>query len=384
MISSENPRSKEQRLVSLDALRGLIMALMAVDHANYFIARSHPTGEFWGIPLPYYESSWAFLTRFLTQPCAPGFFFLMGASMILFAESRRKKGWTEIQILRHFLTRGLTLIFLQFFLENTAWLLGPASSFDPPGEGGQVWFQFGVLFALGAAMIIGSFLTRASSAIILILSFAFIAATQLLIPDATLSHYPFPPLIRILLIPGKTGHFQVFYSVIPWCGVTGLGLLFGRWLDQDERRAYRKGLIAGIFLLAAFIILRMANLGDFHEIENFGWMSFLNVTKYPPSPVFLALTLGINLVILFGFSRSKYLTRGWGNPLLVFGRTALFFYIVHLYLYGCVGFILAPQGSGLALMYIIWLLGLIVLYFICSVYSSFKKRKPLHSVWRFF
>ncbi len=76
-----------QRLLSIDALRGLIMVLMTVDHANYFVVRMHPTGEFWGIPLPQYESAWAFLTRFITQPCAPGFFFLMGVGMVLFAES---------------------------------------------------------------------------------------------------------------------------------------------------------------------------------------------------------------------------------------------------------------------------------------------------------
>ncbi len=132
----------EQRLLSIDALRGLIMVLMAVDHANYFVARMHPNGEFWGIPLPRYDSVLAFLTRFVTQPCAPGFFFLMGVGMFLFANSRRNQGWTETRILRHFIFRGVILVLLQFFLENAAWLLGPSTEFHPPGGGGQVWPYF--------------------------------------------------------------------------------------------------------------------------------------------------------------------------------------------------------------------------------------------------
>ena len=129
---------KTQRLLSLDALRGLVIVLMAVDHANYFVARMHPNGEFWGIPLPQYDSVLAFLTRFVTQFCAPGFFFLMGIGMVLFAESRKKQVWSESRILLHFITRGLLLVLLQFFVASAAWLLGPSTKLHPPGGGGQI------------------------------------------------------------------------------------------------------------------------------------------------------------------------------------------------------------------------------------------------------
>ena len=80
-----------QRFVSLDAHRGLIMVLMAIDHASYFIARVH-SAEFWGMALPIYSSVFWFWTRWVTHLCAPGFFFLMGVGMIFFADARRKAG----------------------------------------------------------------------------------------------------------------------------------------------------------------------------------------------------------------------------------------------------------------------------------------------------
>ena len=111
-----------KRLPSLDLLKGLIMAAMALDHTSYFIGKTH-IFEFWAILLPPYPSALAFLTRFVTHFCAPGFFFLMGAGMVLFSRSRIAKGWTEGRILRYFLSRGFILILLQFFFENSAWML---------------------------------------------------------------------------------------------------------------------------------------------------------------------------------------------------------------------------------------------------------------------
>ena len=113
----------EGRLISLDALRGLIIMLMAIDHASYFIARVH-SAEFWGSALPVYSSGFWFWTRWVTHLCAPGFFFLMGAGMILLADARRNAGWEENQITRFFFIRGLFLIFLQLFVEDPAWIFG--------------------------------------------------------------------------------------------------------------------------------------------------------------------------------------------------------------------------------------------------------------------
>lgn len=94
------------RIASLDAMRGLIMVMMAIDHARAFIAKNHP-GEFWGRPLPDYgPDTLAFLTRLVTHLCAPGFLFLMGAGMAFFAASRASAGWSHAHITRAFVTRA--------------------------------------------------------------------------------------------------------------------------------------------------------------------------------------------------------------------------------------------------------------------------------------
>ena len=129
---------KAARLLPLDALRGLIVALMALDHANLFVAQKHPAGEHWGGAFPAYSSALPFLTRLVTHLCAPGFSFLMGAGMLLFAQSRRPYppiggmggGWSRWAVTRHFLIRGALLIALQFLVENQAWRLSPGWQLD--------------------------------------------------------------------------------------------------------------------------------------------------------------------------------------------------------------------------------------------------------------
>jgi uncharacterized membrane protein len=376
---------KEQRLISLDALRGLLMVLMAVDHASFFVARMHPTGEFWGIPLPQYESVLAFLTRFVTQPCAPGFFFLMGVGMVLFSESRRKRGWSESRISRHLIVRGLLLIMLQFFVENSAWLLGPASTLHPPGGGGPVWFHFGVLYGLGVSMIFSALLIRLKSGLIFGLSLTTILLAQWLTPDPSQADRLFSPLLRMILIPGQTGPIQVFYSAIPWLGFAGLGLIFGRWVFRNAGQAYRRAFLLGILSLVLFAGVRIiGGFGNIHPPESLGWMDFLHVTKYPPSIAFLLLTLGIVMLFLFLFSRLEEDIKSWGKPLLVFGRSALFFYLIHLYVFGIAGLFFIPQGTGIPLMYVLWLDGLFLLYPLCLWYGKFKRQKAPESAWRFF
>ena len=375
-----------QRLLWLDGLRGLIMVVMALDHASYFIARVHP-GEFWGVPLPLYPDVVHFLTRLITHFCAPGFFFLMGTSMILFTDSRRQIGWSDRRITRFFALRGFILIIIQLLLENPAWALGMFSGTShttrPPGGGEMVLLHFGVLYALGAAMIFWSFLLRFGSAVFVSLSIIAILATQLLIPSADNAGFLYSPLLRVLLIPGQTGVWQVFYPFVPWLGLAGLGLAFGRILRRDRDRAYRGAFIGGLAFLLLFGLFRtLGSFGDFHAPGG-SWIDFFNVTKYPPSLEFILLTLGVDLLLLFLLSRAETQLRRWGKFLVLFGSTALFFYIAHLYLYALIGFAF-PNGTSFSVMYVLWFLGLVLLYPMCRWYKRFKEQKPPESVWRFF
>lgn len=386
-ISRESTQIKSRaRLHWLDALRGLIMVLMAIDHASYFIDKMH-WGEFWGIPLPDYGGAAPFLTRFITHFCAPGFFLLMGVGMVLFADSRFRRGWTQKQVIRHFAVRGGLLILFQITLENGAWVLGdlvnPVHMSPVPGGGEGLWLHFGVLYALGAAMIIWGLLMRVNVATAVLVSLGAILSSQFFVgalhnPEALHS-----PLLRMFFVPGQTNFMQVYYPIFPWVGLAGIGVVFGKVFLQDKERAYKGALGVGAAFVILFVLLRaLGGFGNFHSPAGTGWIDFLNLTKYPPSLTFILLTIGGNLLALYFFHRVDSHLARWGEPLLVFGRTPLFFYILHLYLYAVIGFAF-PTGTSIGVMYFLWILGLIILYPACKWYGRFKRSTAPNSVWRF-
>jgi uncharacterized membrane protein len=385
--STVNPvHPKESRLIYFDALRGFIMILMALDHASYFIAHKH-VSEFWGIPLPEYQSPLAFLTRFVTHFSAPGFFFLMGVGMTLFASSRRQMGWTENAIRKHFILRGLLLIVLQILVEAPVWLLGPVSEAGTQqGGGSSALLYFGVLYGLGAAMIVSALLLQFNSKILIGIGAAAVLATQILTPGADQAHTLLSPAILLLLTPGHTNIVEVLYPLIPWLGLTLFGAVFARWTIANPTSTPRRAMLVGAGFVLLFLLVRIGNgFGNIHPVEGSSWMDFLNVTKYPPSLAFILLTLGMDLLFLYLFSRVGAGIKQWGKPLLVFGQAPLFFYLMHLYLFGIASHILAPaNGTSLPIMYLYWAGGLVVLYPLCVWYGKFKSSKPAESIWRFF
>jgi len=396
MAGAESPRESAsaiaaaQRLVALDSHRGFIMVLMAIDHASYFIARVH-SAEFWGIALPVYPNALWFWTRWITHVCAPGFFFMMGIGMVLFAEARRQAGWEEGRITRFFAIRGLLLILLQLFVEDPAWILGALSvgtgvmviRGGVPAGGTEGMIYLGVLFALGGTMVFWSFMRRVSFWLIGLISLVALLVTQLVIPNRDHVATLYPPLLRLLIIPGHTNLWQIFYPVVPWLGATGLGLLFGELLKKDTHRAGRVAGWTGLGFLALFVIVRTTGgFGNLSEVPP-GWMGFLNVIKYPPSLAFLAITLGINLLFMGTWRWAERRLQSRYHPLVVFGRVALFFYLVHLWVYSLLG-LLFKAGSDLVTMYGCWFLGLGILYPLCYAYNRFKGHTSLTSLWRFF
>jgi uncharacterized membrane protein len=365
------PRESSTRLFSLDTLRGLIIALMAIDHTSLLVRKAH-SFELFELPIPTYESSAAFLTRFVTHICAPGFFFLMGAGMILLAESRRKHGWSNWQIARHFLVRGMLLIVLEQLL------------LDPVLYQTIMWKEYGVLFGLGGAMIVGILFLRLGTLPLFGIGTGLILITQIL-PDAMnslgLGHLP---AVRMFLVPGQAGDWFTIYPVLPWLGIAALGMAFGRELLKDRQQAYRKALIAGLVFMGLFVVVRsFGEFGNFIPTVDAGWIAFLNMVKYPPSLGFILLTLGIDLLLIVLFAKLGERLKKWGQPLLTFGGTALFFYFMHWFMLNQLASFF-PEGTGLPIMYVCWALVLVLLYPICRSYLRFKRETVPESFWRLF
>jgi uncharacterized membrane protein len=307
--------------------------------------------------------------------------------MTLFASSRRQLGWIASAIRKHFIWRGLLLIALQFCVETFAWLLGPTSEVShTPGGGSEFYLYFGVLYGLGAAMLVAALLLEFDSRILIGISLIGVLVPQLLTPGADKVSVLYSPLTRVLLIPGHTNLFFVFYPLIPWFGMAVFGAVFGRWAVANYASASRRAAIIGTSFLALFLLVRIGNgFGNINPVAGSSWIDFLNVTKYPPSLTFILLTLGVDLLLLALFSHMGTIINKWGKPILVFGRVPLFFYLLHLYLYGISSHLLAPaKGTTLIVMYLYWIGGLALLYPLCIWYEKFKRSKSTESIWRFF
>ncbi len=367
--SVQSRATRTQRNLSLDALRGLIVVLMAVDHANYFVAQQHSTGEHWGGPFPAYDDALSFVTRLITHPVAPGFFFLMGVGMALFAASRRARGWSEAELIRHFVTRGLVLIALQFTVINLAWTTGV-----PPFP----TFYQGVLSALGGCMILGSLVLRVRPALLAGLAGLLFVVIELSHPDPSLWGVVFDqPLGLVFGFSGGDATFWSNYPILAWLELVVLGLAFGTWMLSDPSKAFNTAMAVGAAFVVGFVLLRAADgFGNVRPRPTDDWVGFFNVVKYPPAMTFTLLTMGFNLIALGVFARIE---RGgvWVlERLAVLGSVPLFFYVAHLYVYSGLGNVLEPDGTSLPAMYLYWLAGLVLLYPACVWYGKLKRRHP--------
>jgi uncharacterized membrane protein len=367
---------RESRNLALDALRGLIVVLMAVDHANYFVAQHHSSGEHWGGPFPAYADALSFITRLITHPVAPGFSFLMGIGMALFAASRRKRGWSEWAIVRHFLVRGTILIVLQFSLVNLAWNLGPQTF---PNA------YMGVLAALGGGMILGSLFVRLGPLSLAIVGLVLLIGVEFSHPDPSQWGLIFDqPLGLVFGYSGGDAAFWSNYPILPWLELVIFGMAFGKWMLADPKKPFRRAWLIGVVALVGFYLLRVFDgYGNIRPRSGDDWIGYLNVVKYPPAMTFTLLTMGINLILLSLFARAQGWTHRLLEPLATFGRVPLFFYLAHLYLYAGLGAWLEPSGTSIPIMYLYWLAGLALLYPLCVWYGRLKQRRPANSLLRF-
>jgi uncharacterized membrane protein len=359
-----------QRIQSVDALRGAIMMIMAIDHIRDFVARS--AQEF--LPTDLTRTTPAiFLTRWITQFCAPVFVLTAGLGAYF---------W---------MTRFIMFSQISFTAHPVLLI---------------------ILWAIGMSMIALAGLIYLPMPVLVGLSIAIMALSNLLQDVSADSFGRAAWIWNILYDRGVIAvggiKFRPAYPVLPWIGVMAGGYCLGtvfNW-DADRRRRFLTRL--GVALTVAFVVVRAINgYGDpapwSHQASPvFTVLSFLNVTKYPPSLDFLLMTLGPAMVALAWLEHFHF---SFTNPLMVFGRVPFFFYAAHMLLahvaaivlnfarYGAHAFLLIappsmgspselfPAGYGFPLwtVYAVWVVVLLLLYPACLWFARLKQRR--HDWW---
>ena len=348
------------------------MVLMAKGHCYSTIYQTHFTESYDG-DLPNYGSIAVFLTRWVGNICAPGFALLMGMSVSIF-NSKRSNNTDNQSIRAIIIKRGLVLVILQQLL-NLPSLLFKTSNLDNM----QV-FRGGVLYALGGAMIILALLLNWNKQKLFLLGF-FTIAMNYLIADYILIHPSNNTAIHLLFTPGINQWVSVNYPLLPWLGIAIIGMSLGRYYIDDKIKFINQTWKVALTLMLIFIVFRFLNWGDYnHNVDTSSLINFLAIIKYPPSVAFVVITFSILGGLFWLISKFEKITIL--QPLLVFGKVPLFFYFAHYYLYIIISKF-TNHAISLSAMYLLWILGLIVLYPVCKYYGQFKKQQSENSFWRY-
>ena len=381
---TEAVTAKRVRIESVDVVRGVIMIVMALDHVRDFFGYPgvNPTDPATTtIPL--------FFTRWITHFCAPVFFLLTGTGAYL---SLQRKSKPELS--RFLFTRGLWLIFLELVVTRC---LGWQLNFD------YHLTMLVVLWALGWAMIVLAALVYMPASLVALFGVVMVASHNLL--DSVRSSNPLWSILHSPNFVITNPQHSVFaaYPLIPWVGVTAAGYGLGQIYGWTSSRRKDFLLHLGLGLTAAFIVLRRINIyGDpvrwaTQKSAAFTVLSFLNTTKYPPSLLFLLMTLGPTMFFLRAVDDK---TPRFLRPALTIGKVPMFYYLLHIPLihllaiivcyarYGQVHWmfespqlsqfpITLPPGWGFSLpvVYLVWAFVVLALYPLCCWFAALKQRR---------
>ncbi|VVM82198.1 DUF1624 domain-containing protein [Pseudomonas fluorescens] len=316
--------SVSQRLMSIDALRGLVIIFMLLDHVRETFFLHRQVADPMAIDT---TDPTLFFSRTLAHLCAPVFVLLTGLSACLYGEKHQGKHDVSMFLFK----RGLVLVLLEFSLVNFAWTF----QFPPT----VIYLQ--VIWAIGVSMIALAALVWLPRPILCVLGLVIVAGHNLLdplhFPAGSAMHVPWAILHdRGWIEFSDSLRLRSSYPVLPWIGVIALGYCMGPWFSRSASTTVRQRylLLAGAGALIGFVALRLINgYGEAHWVAYESplqtVMSFFNITKYPPSLLFLSLTLGVGLLLLLGFERAQQ--RKWISTLAVFGAAPMFFYLLHLY-----------------------------------------------------
>lgn len=380
-----------ERIASIDLLRGLVMIVMALDHVRDFFSVTPFAPEDVSQTTAAY-----FFTRWITHFCAPVFLFLSGASAWLYRSNRDASNG---ELSRFLLTRGLWLVFLELTVIGFFW---------------QFWYQVAflqVIWAIGWSMMALGLLVYLPRSVILAIGLAMIVLHNGLLDGVQPEQFGgFHWVWRLLHVQSfiqyqDTQILQgvvVAYPVIPWIGVMAVGYCLGPLLERPADERDRMLFVIGSAAIAAFLILRGFNIygepglapadkvwQDHDRGSWFAVMSFLNTTKYPPSLLFLCMTLGPAIALLPVLER-------WRGKLAdivtVYGRVPFLFYILHLLLIHLASKLwvrweygtwlmhpFVPQSwpadysASLLRCYLVWVVVIVVLYLPCKRFVDYRR-----------
>ena len=358
------------RLPAIDAMRGIVMVLMTLDHSSH----AFNAGRYVADSVLWYRSGTEipaaqFLTRWVTHLCAPTFLFLAGFVLALSVAGRRERGDTARTIDADILKRGIFILLL-----DPLWM--------SIGFGGNITFQ--VLYAIGGSFCLMVLLRRLGPVKLLLIALGLILFGEEL---ARLTLWPgggqkLGP-ISVLLITGLQNIKGIFvlYPLLPWLAFMILGWVCGAYmLHKETVNPVRFFALAGTASLAVFFIVRGFNMYGNMLLYRYGnsILQWLHVSKYPPSLTFSTLELGLMFVVLsLLFAWYRHRRASSANPLQVFGRTPLFFYVIHVHLLAAASRVLNMyQTGGLTETYLATVIALLVLYPLCRWYGRFKQAHP--------
>ncbi|RTL60337.1 MAG: DUF1624 domain-containing protein [Sphingobacteriales bacterium] len=395
------PTITKNRIQSIDVLRGFVMVIMALDHIRDFLYKADlskaadaaldPTNMQTTFPA-------LFFTRWITHFCAPIFVFLAGTSIYLMCQRKTKKELSGFLI-----KRGLWLIFVELVIITFGWTFNPSYNL----------FIMQVIWAIGVSMVLLGILIHLPIQAIFVIGLIIVAGHNIMDIPSVSSGLKGTFLSDLLYFsnfsvhPLWGNHFVIIvYAFLPWTGVMLLGFCFGMFYKKDVDPLYRRKMLLrlGAALIILFLVLRFTNIyGDPLPWSAqprgpvYTFLSFLNLNKYPPSLLYLCMTIGPGLLFLALIEKVQ---NNFTAVFNIYGRVPMLYYILHFYLihlivvvvffaqgFGTkdivpegIPFFFKPNGLGFGLwgVYAVWAIVLVILYPICKKYNHYKST---HTHW---
>jgi uncharacterized membrane protein len=385
---------RSQRIGSIDVLRGIVMVIMALDHVRDFFHAEAFTRD----PLdPATTYPALFFTRWITHFCAPIFVFLAGTAAYMMSTRMSKPALSAFLI-----KRGIWLVFIEVAIITFGWTFNPFYNL----------FIIQVIWAIGLSMIMLGLLVNLSWKVILAIGLIIVFGHNILDTAEAVPNQQIGFWWNLM----HHAHFSVYqiwprhvaiivYAFVPWAGIMFCGYAFGRLFRREVDAMKRRKVLLqlGFGLLTLFVLLRWSNLyGDpvhwSHQKTTMRTvLSFLNVNKYPPSLLFVCLTIGVAMFLLVILEP----VQNWFTRVMsVYGRVPFFYYVVHIYLIHLLTviaffasgygrdqiidpnsfFFFRPLKFGYSLwgVYAVWIFVVLVLYPVCRWYNRYKQT---HSYW---